>query len=320
MDWAKAWIGLAGGGAGGGLILGGGAFYLDLMNLNSVAEPDLHVVVICKRVGAMAHIAGQHAIALLVGVSAEHEVEGLTSSGVDFAFDVGFKIGDAIKSGGKLAKLINMVVTASGKAAQQEAGKKLTQELMGDLAVDKRGRAFYMITTPAGAGLGGGLWYEWQEIVALGGRKAWSNAPPKWKLENRGNQVYLVMKDIPEQDGASFEVQVRVKSWGQDYKIRFGDPGLNWGECVQGKVQDHELCHAMVLPDKGLSLTRQVQHYITHGIGSISRHGVYTKRKIEIGIDARKGLGTYWESKDYVEVDVDGTGRIVRSYGTIWKK
>jgi hypothetical protein len=287
-----------------------------MMNLGDITLPDLHILVICKRLGAMAHVGGSHAVAVMVGVDAIHDVEGLSSSGVDFELDIGIKIGSILKSAGKLAKLLNAVIKAVGKAAQQEAGKKFAQGVMGDLSLDNRGRGFYMISTPAGAGLGGGVWYEWQEVVPLGGRKAWDKAPPKWKFESKNGKVRVMMENVPEQDDCKIGVQFRIGEWGQDPRIKWKSiyGGNFFVSEFMGIVHQHELYEHKgygVRGEKGIPISEEqpIGTY-KHGIGTMKNYNtVHKNTHLDIGVNVLKDSQVFWESKRYARVTTDANGR-----------
>ncbi len=252
-DARTTWLGYLGGGGSAALIAGGGVYQFEVWNVGGKALPT-RVYVTSKKVGLMAHAGVSHAMVLVTGCSTARDMDGITSSGIDWEFDIGASA-KSLKASGKfakyqklfetvetMAKAGNKTVRAGTNWAGHEAGKRLAQATMGDLGVVQgTGPQFNVLPSPLSLGIGAGLVYDWQKMHVMGGKQAWSMISPNWYVENTGDGLRLQMYDIPEQDGTQIKVAIGVDEWGIDPLIRWDS--LPGGPRVDRRKQYQILGH-----------------------------------------------------------------------------
>ncbi|MFC6656702.1 hypothetical protein ACFQEX_15140 [Roseibium salinum] len=222
------WMALLGGGFSGSVLAGGSVFQFDLWNLGAQRLP-VQVLVTGKRAGIMAEVGTAMAVLLVTGCKTERDMDGITSSGLDWEFSFGGDADAVAKTG---VKVFREVMSAAGKKtgewAAQESAKRLAQYIVGDLGVVQAGRQFNLLPTPLSLSAGAGIFYEWQTLRVLDGEIGWNYISPKWSVENRGGDVYMRMKDIPVQNGATIHLGFAVD---ESFQI---DPDLKWTRTPSG--------------------------------------------------------------------------------------
>ncbi len=344
VDWNKTWIAVSQSGGGGGAILvGGGLYFLPFVN---VANPRKVILagVTCKRLGLVAHAGASHAIGIMLGVGSTSDMDGLTGGGWDFAADLGAKWGQIVKQGGRIGKWLKIIESAfkglsagaraglakGGEVAFSEAAKGLVNAFDGNFDRDKQKRGFYMFGTPLGVGLGAGVWYEWQNVYALGGPKAWNYGKPRWRLQPHGGGVYLQLKGIPEPNGADVHISgIRLNEWGTDGYVdftKFKNPhaalsiqkGLTFLN-TKGKANGFKFFTNPADPtappaDGGLNIGHHMisgrYEYFNWGRGIRSTPYDSAGKTIELGLDVKVGGKLVWQSDEYIKVKVDQDKRI----------
>lgn len=324
VDYNKAWVSIVSGGGGGlSLIAGAGVYFMSFFN---VASPSnwIHCGVKCTRLGVVAHAGASHAIGLMVGVKNEGDVRGLTGGGWDFAVDIGARIGAMFKAGSKAGKALKVlqgmskaVGTAKG-VGSSEAGKAIINAFDGNFDLDSKGRGFYLFGTPAGLGIGAGVWYEWQEVQALGGADAWNFHKPKWRVIAHNGELWLQMKGIPEKDGATVIFDFREEAWGYDGSLKVTEPSSIGPSTVQsGEVKGfrlHEQPYKNIKgapPGGGVNLTRMTLEGRYDVEGFWNKKVVITKlanQTLSIGLDCAVDAKRVWETDDYTKIKTDAKG------------
>ena len=317
MSMRKTWVGIAGGG-GVSLIGGIASHYIKFINMENT-NAEMTCGVSGLRLGAVAHIGGGASLAIMTGVSTRADVRGLKSSGVDFAVDLGAKWGAMIKAGGWAARGLKALNTVSDLPklrlwAGSEAGKGFVNFLTGDLDLSDAKPSFAMVGTPAGAGLGAGVWYEWQKVTAFDGARAWDFFKPYWRLHTHMGEHWLQMVQIPAEDGTSLIVNFREDVWGYDNSLDVREPFLDGtSSVISGIVKDQCLhedpSNVAALknapPGGGLNLSWRTL------AGRWTRDGVKPiegNTKMGVGLDVATDGKTVWETKDYITITTDRAG------------
>ncbi len=332
MSNRTTWVGLAGG-AGVTVVGGISASYVKFINLqNTKARMDCGVS--GKRLGAAIHVGGNASLAIMTGVSSRANVRGLTSSGVDFAVDLGAKWGDILKAGGRAAQGLKMLAKVSDLPtlrlwAGSEAGKALVNGITGDLSLKHNKPSFAMFSIPfAGAGVGAGIWYEWQKVVAFDGARAWNFFKPRWRLIKHMGKLWLQMVQIPSEDGTTVIVNFREDVWGHDTTLEVKEPFLKgWSTVISGTVKNNCLYEDKsngnvgknAPPGGGLNMSWR------NLAGRWTRKGVVAceaNEKFGVGLDAAVGGKSVWETDDYIKITTDKNGNFgnIINPGNKWKK
>src|SRR5690554_4447323 len=92
------WLGLLGGGVSGSIIGGGSIYQIDLWNMGGAPLP-VRVLVTGRRVGVMAEAGTALAALIVTGCRTGAEMDGITSSGLDWEFAVGLKGSALVRAG-----------------------------------------------------------------------------------------------------------------------------------------------------------------------------------------------------------------------------
>ncbi len=337
MSTKKLWIGVAGG-AGLSVIGGIATHFICFFNW---ADPSQQIWcgVACKRLGVVAHVGGNVSIAVMTGVGGRPDVRGLTSSGADFAIDLGAKWGAMIKAGGKTLKAIKLLGKMSDAATMKkwissESGKAFFNWMTGDLGIDLNKKGFTMFGTPAGLGLGAGIWYEWQKVQSLAGADAWNFSKPEWRLLKHKGKIWLQMKGIPQEDGAEVHIfNLRIDEIGPDSTLRFTErEGISKGYLATmfGETKNFRLVHKDYQKDAdapaggGFNLSRYKLEGRVDVKGFWDRKVVTTplpNQTFGIGLEVWSGKQRVWSTDDYVKVKTDASGQIAQivNPGNKWK-
>lgn len=320
------WLGLAGGGFGFSAIGGMGVYQIDLWNMNGYAVP-IRARIIGKRLGLTLQAEAAHALCLMTGVHSSASFTELKSQGVDWALALGVKADSFFKAGSKAAKVISEIAATSANWATHETTKKAVQGLVGDFSIGPD-PSFILLPTPVALAAGAGVWYEWQTLEKVGGDITWDYLKPDWRVEASGGRVLLRMRNIPEQDGSTFNFRIRTDNWGADNTIIWatraggsGDLNLN-GVVYDGRLYDSRKGGSRGQADGfDLSAYYPVGHSVT-GILTVSRDTeVATNTTFKIGVSVCQGrINLYrWESDDYVSVTSGADGRLTSApSSTVW--
>jgi hypothetical protein len=228
-DWTRrTWLGLAGGGVSGSLVVGGSAYQINLWRMDGRNVP-LRVLITGFRAGLVAQVEAGHMICILQNVTNPSDFSTIKSSGLDWSLGSGVDWDSVIKSGGKLsAELVKLAgkktAQEMGSWAGQEATKKAVQGYMDDYDLKPKGQAFIMLPTPAALSAGAGLFYEWQTMRQLNGDKiAYEYIPPEWGFVGKGESLEMIMRNIPEQDGTRLCLQFANDTWGANETLHFSN-------------------------------------------------------------------------------------------------
>lgn len=229
VDWNNAWGAVVGGGVQGGAVVGAGGSLLMLHNLGE-REEEIACLVAHARAGAWAGVSAAHAVAIALNVRSAAQLHGYKSSGWDFQIDIGVKVGTVLKGGKVLGKLLL-------EAGKQVVGKKATRDLLKNI-VENITRTtvnygpdttrFLMLATPAGGGLGLGVFYEWLTVYTTG-RLLWQKAKVYWRIEQTGSAIELQMRNVPAENGAKLWIQLI------DRDLR-GDDAKTWFDSMKDDV------------------------------------------------------------------------------------
>jgi|GEM_PF-3472171 len=321
------WMALLGGGFSGSVLAGGSVFQFDLWNLGTKRLP-IQVLVTGKRAGVMAEVGTAMALLLVTGCRTETEMDGITSSGIDWEFSFGGDADAAVKTGTKLFKeVMKAAGKKTGEWALNESGKRLAQYIVGDLGVVQPGRQFNLLPTPVSLSAGAGIFYEWQTLHVLDGKIGWKYMSPKYSVENRSNQIYMQMKDIPMKDGSTVHLGFGVDEW---LSI---DPNIRWAQTPSGPRIGRSNLHIECAvyggelysshnpnsaPGINLSLL-QPSGRSEAGMLSVTETRE-VKKNGKLTIYPRIFEFTnypYWSADDTMTVHVDANGRFTKVDGTV---
>jgi len=309
------WVGYFGYGMAGSFGYGRSFIQMDLRHMGGATYP-VRVLVQGTRLGPVAEVGTGLCIIIVTGCRSAREMEGLTSSGLDWTLSVGLKAGEVAKTGSRLFR--NMMRLAGNMAgdnwATSEVTKKVVQWAMDDLGLNLNGRQFYVIPTPMGGGVGAGIFYEYQTLRLLGGDIGWSYIKPWWSLDRGDGNIYLRMGDIPEQDDADIRVGLYVLRWGRDPLIRWAGGVRGRDYFFRGKVYDGQLYDEGRSMDlSGVNLTRLRPIGLLHeGFFSnsdsdeVARMGRFKVRPVVFGF----GNMARWTAVMANEVGTNREGRI----------
>lgn len=320
------WIAILGGGFSGSILAGGSVFQFDLWNMGSTRLP-IQVLVTGKRAGLVAEAGTAMAVLLVTGCRTAEEMDGITSSGIDWELSFGGDADAAIKSGAKVFKeVMKAAGKKSGEWAMHESGKRLAQFIVGDLGVVQPGRQFNLLPTPLSVSAGAGIFYEWQKLRVLDGEIGWNYISPKYTVENRSGSVYMTMKDIPVKDGTTIHLGFAVS---ESFSI---DPDLKWSSTSGGPRIGRSALHIECAvyggelyashnrgdaPGINLSLLQPAGRSETGMLSVTQTTEVERNGKLTIYPKIFKFSNyAYWEADDTMTVEVDGAGKITKVEGT----
>ncbi|WP_428650734.1 hypothetical protein [Roseibium sp.] len=320
------WIALLGGGFSGSVLAGGSVFQFDLWNMGTKRLP-IQVLVTGKRAGVMAEVGTAMAVLLVTGCRTEREMDGITSSGLDWELSFGGDADAALKSGAKVFREVMMAAgKATGEWALNESGKRLAQFIMNDLGVVQPGRQFNLLPTPLSVSAGAGIFYEWQKLNVLDGEIGWNYISPKYAVENRSGSVYMRMKDIPVKDGTTIHLGFGVDEW---LSI---DPDIKWTQTPSGPRIGRSKLHIECAVYGG----ELYQDHNRNGSPGINLSQLLPSGRSETGMftvtqtsEVKKsgkltvyprifkfGNYPYWSADDTMTVHVDDDGRFVKVDGS----
>ncbi|QFT31762.1 hypothetical protein FIV00_14815 [Labrenzia sp. THAF82] len=319
------WIAILGGGFSGSILAGGSVFQFDLWNMGSKKLP-IQVLVTGKRAGLMAEAGTAMAVLLVTGCRTAREMDGITSSGLDWELSFGGDADAVVKSG---ASVFKEVMKAAGKQtgewALHESGKRLAQYIVGDLGVVQQGRQFNLLPTPISASIGAGIFYEWQKLHVLDGEIGWNYISPEYSVENRSGNVYMRMKNIPVKDGTTIHLGFGVDEWGIDGNIKWtptsSGPRIGRSRLhIDCAVYGGELYQSFNRNEQpGINLSQlQPAGRSEAGMLTVSNTKEVAKNgKLTIYPRIFKFTNyPYWSADDTMTVHVDGKGRFTKVDGT----
>ncbi|MDN3719607.1 hypothetical protein QW131_11420 [Roseibium salinum] len=219
---------LLGGGFSGSVLAGGSVFQFDLWNLGAQRLP-VQVLVTGKRAGIMAEVGTAMAVLLVTGCKTERDMDGITSSGLDWEFFLrrrcrcrGQDGREGVQGGHERRRQENRRMGGAGiRQAACPVHRWRSGCRSGGAAIQPAADAFSLSA-------GAGIFYEWQTLRVLDGEIGWNYISPKWSVENRGGDVYMRMKDIPVQNGATIHLGFAVD---ESFQI---DPDLKWTRTPSG--------------------------------------------------------------------------------------
>lgn len=323
FDPETTWVGLLGGGVSGSIIGGGSIYQIDLWNMGSNPLP-VRVLVTGKRLGVVAEAGTALAALVVTGCRSGKDMDGITSSGLDWEIAIGVKGSAMVKTGAKLFKV--MASEAAAKAinwAAHESTKRFVQWAMKDFSLFEKGsKQFNLIPYPLSIGIGAGIFYEWQTLNILGGDIGWKHIKPSWTAENFQNSVYFQLLDIPEQDSQLVRLGFSIPEWGID-------PYIKWkkekGEGRVGEKNYHILGNSFEgafferSDGTGFSGTNlgnytpigRLEEGVLTGFSNTST--VQTNGKLKVRPHVfRFGNFPYWSASETMTVEVDGKGRFIK--------
>lgn len=323
LDYGTTWLGLMGGGISGSIIGGGSVYQIDVWNMGGYSLP-ARVLVTGRRVGLVAEAGTAHAMLIVTGCSSAKDMDGITSSGIDWEFAVGIKGSALVKTGASILKVVAAEAAAKvANWAMHEAAKQLVQWAMDGVAGGvQSGKQFKLLPSPLAISVGMGLFYDWQTMSLLGGKIGWQYISPKWSIETNNGSVRLQMFDIPEQDGEVVRVGFAVDEWGFDPLIRWktkgGDVQVD-GHQILGYVYQGRLFER---PDgmgySGINLTNlQPIGRLEAGLLTVSRTTV-TQKGGTLTVRPQVyefGNYAYWSASDKVTMTLDSNGCFVNASG-----
>ncbi|WP_029061811.1 hypothetical protein [Labrenzia sp. DG1229] len=320
------WIALLGGGFSGSVLAGGSVFQFDLWNMGSKRLP-VQVLVVGKRAGIMAEIGSAFALLLVTGCKTEREMDGITSSGIDWEASLVGDLDASIKSGAKLFKeVMKHAGKKTGEWAVQESGKRLAQYITNDLGIVKSGPQFNVLPTPLSVSAGAGIFYEWQKLHLLDNEIGWNYISPKYSVENKGGTVYMQMKDIPVKDGTTIHLGFGVSEWlSIDPDIRWtqtrGGPSIGRSklhiDCVVYGGVLYQTRNKGSHPGINLSQLQPAGRSETGMLSVTQTKEVAKSGKLTIYPKIFKFTNyAYWSADDTMKVDVDSKGQFTKVEGT----
>lgn len=323
---STTWLGLLGGGVSGSIIGGGSVWQMDLWHMGGDPLP-VRVLVTGKRLGVMAEVGTAFAFLMVTGCKSGKEMDGITSSGIDWELAVGLKGSAIVKTGAKLFKV--MAAQAAAKTvnwAAHESAKTFAQWVMNDLGIIMPGKTFKLIPSPLAFGVGAGIFYEWQTLNLLGGKIGWQHISPRWTVENYSGGVYFQLLDIPEQDGELIHLGFSVPEWGIDPYIRWKK---DRGEGRVGEkayhIDGYSYERALFESRDGMGFSGvNLSNYVPIGrleegifsglenTKTVQKSGKLTVRPHVFQF----GNYSYWSASDTMTVEVDSSGRFTKVEGS----
>jgi hypothetical protein len=319
------WLGLLGGGVSGSILGGGSIYQIDLWHMGGNPLP-VRVLVTGKRVGVMAELSTALAALVVTGCRTGQEMDGITSSGIDWELALGIKGSNIVKTGAKLFTTLAAQAAAKvGNWAMHESAKRFVQWTMNDLGVVQPGRQFNLIPSPVSFGIGAGIFYEWQTLNLLGGKIGWQHISPRWSVKNSQGDVWIDMIDIPEQDGEVVHLGFSVPEWGIDPYLRWKKEKGN-GQVGQNTIHIDGYVYQGALFERrdgmgvsGINLSNFVPIGRSQaGVFTVSDNATVKKGgKLTVRPEVLQfGNYPYWSAKDTMTVEVDGNGRFLRVEGS----
>lgn len=320
------WVGLLGGGVSGSIIGGGSIWQMDLWNMGGNPLP-VRVLVKGTRVGVMAEVGTAFAFLIVTGCKTGKEMDGITSSGIDWELAVGLKGSAIVKTGAKLFKVVAAQATAKAvNWAVHESTKSLVQWAMNDLTIFQPGKSFKLLPSPLSIGVGAGIFYEWQTLNLLGGKIGWQHISPQWTVENYSGGVYFQLLDIPEQDGERIHLGFSVPEWGIDPYIRWKkDRGDGQVGEKSYHIDGYSYERAFFTSRDGMGFSGvnlsnfvpigRLEEGILSGLSNttnVEKSGKLTVRPHVFQF----GNYSYWSASDTMTVDVDSDGRFTKVEGS----
>lgn len=320
------WVGLLGGGVSGSVLGGGSIYQIDLWHMGGDPLP-VRALVKGKRVGVVAEVGTAFAALIVTGCRKGKEMDGITSSGIDWELAVGLKGSAIVKTGAKLFQA--MAAQAAAKSfnwAVHESTKRFVQWTMNDLGIVQSGKQFNLLPSPISFGIGAGIFYEWQTLNLLGGKIGWQYISPCWTAENFQGGVYFQLLDVPEQDGELLHLGFSIPEWGIDPYIRWkkekGDGRVGQKNYhIDGYVYEGALFERRDgMGMSGINLGNYVpigrmEEGIISGFSdtkTVTKNGKLTVRPVVFQFSNY----AYWSASDTMTVNVDGSGRFVSVDGT----
>ena len=321
LDYNTTWIGLLGGGISGSVVAGGSVYQIDVWNMGGNPIP-ARALVTGKRVGVVAEVGTSHAMLIVTGCLNAGEMNGITSSGIDWELALGLKGSALVKTGAKLFKMVVADATAKvANWAMHESAKRLVQWTMDDLGIVKPGKQFNLLPSPLSLSVGAGIFYDWQTLKLLGGNIGWQYISPKWFVESVNGSVRLQLYNIPEQDGAMVRIGFSVSEWGLDPYIRWkkktGEAHVDSHQNYQivGYVYDGYLFERRDgMGYAGINLSNlQPVGRLEEGFFSTSRTNEVKKRgKLTVRpVVFQFSNYEYWKASDTIDVTLDPNGCFV---------
>lgn len=319
------WLGMLGGGVSGSVLGGGSIFQIDLWHMGGSPLP-VRALVTGKRVGVVAELSTALAALIVTGCRTGMEMNGITSSGIDWELAVGLKGSSIVKSGAKLfTTLAAQAAAKAGNWAMHESAKRFVQWTMNDLGVVQPGKQFNLLPSPISFGIGAGIFYEWQTLNLLGGKIGWQHISPKWTVGNSENGVYFQLLEIPEQDGELVHLGFSVPQWGIDPYIRWrkekgeGRVGENYihidGYSYQGALFERR--DGMGFSGINLSNYAPIGRSEAGLLTVSNTQTIAKKGKLTVRPEVLQfGNYPYWSAKDTMTVEVDDNGRFVKVEGS----
>jgi hypothetical protein len=325
LNYDNTWIGLLGGGVSGSVIAGGSVYQFDLWNMGGNPLP-ARVLVTGKRVGLVAEAGTAHAMLIVTGCRSASEMNGITSSGIDWELAVGLKGSALVKTGAKLFKTLASEAAASAvNWAAHESAKRLVQWAMDDLGVVKPGKQFNLLPSPLAISVGAGIFYDWQKLQLLEGNVGWNHISPEWYVEKVNNSVRLQMYNIPEQNGTKVRIGFAVPKFGLD-------PYLCWkktrGEVHIDRVHSYQIVgyvyNGYVFERRdgrgysGINLSNlQPVGQLNTGMLSVTKtHERYKNAKLEVRpVVFNFSNYEYWRADKTTELSIGSDGSITKGLG-----
>jgi hypothetical protein len=320
LNYDTTWIGLMGGGISGSVIAGGSIFQFDIWNMGGNPLP-ARVLITGNRVGLVAEAGTAHAMLIVTGCRTASEMEGITSSGLDWEVSFGLKGSALVKTGAKIFKVVAAEATAKvADWAMHESAKRLVQWVMDDLGVVKPGKQFNLLPSPLALSIGGGIFYDWQKLNLLSGNVGWRHISPKWFVETINGTARLQMFDIPEQNGAQVRLGFAIPELGPDPYIRWkkkaGEGYVNYQQKYQiiGYVYDGYLCERQDgLGYSGINLSNfqpigqmEAGFSVTYN-NEVKKGGTLKVRPAVFKFSNYE----YWSADDTIEMILDSNGSFV---------
>jgi len=325
LNYDTTWVGFLGGGVSGSIIAGGSIYQIDLWHMGGNPLP-VRVLVTGKRVGLVAELGTAAAMLIVTGCRSGKDMDGITSSGIDWEFSVGLKGSALVKTGAKLFKIaVAQATSALVNWAAHESTKRLVQWTMDDLGIVKSGKQFNLLPYPLALGLGAGIFYEWQTLQFLSGKIGWQHISPKWSIETSGNNIRLQLFDIPEQNGAQVLLGIAISEWGFDPYIRWKKKKGNVRISRRHEYQIIGYAYNGCIFESrdgmgysGINLTNlQPVGQLEDGLLSVSNTKEVNKNgRLEVyPVVFRFSNLPYWTADDTVDMKVDSDGCFVNVIG-----
>jgi hypothetical protein len=237
---------------------------------------------------------------------------------------VGGRAGEAVANGVASLNKIQTIVDLKAFLGT-ERGKVFINSITGNFAPSNSTPSLFMFGTPVGAGIGAGIWYEWQEVYEVGAMSAWACVPLSWRFVNFNGGLWLQIKDIPAKNGSKITVLGKQFSWGVDGVVHFMEPDgfahtkgavQRFRSQTTGIIENNRLQEdpafqkgrGVAPPGGGINLSIRSLGAVRDFLGSLTP--IPAESTVDLGLAIRFEDQLVWESYESAKLCTAGNGAI----------